>query len=412
MKHLNPKDELAAKMPLIEKINHASLNELINWSLETYNSEENKARVSNPAQRKFIIYIGRTVYGWLLNFTQKEFFEEAQKSVAAQLREKLFVHYVLEEDTPFNLNVGVDLGTALEATLFGMNHVYPGTADPTYANGAFLKETADYKKLALPDFYKSGWMPEAHRLYSEIQDISKGRLDVYFPGWARGPWSMATILRGFSGIFEDYMDDEGEVADFLMFLASARIYFEKQRCKFLGIDPSDLKYRWTYCSYRYNYNSDIFEDEVDGGLFSAKMNRDLIIPAQKKLSDFYGGRISYYHSCGDLSNFLEDIATLNVCRIQHVSPKTFHSYEKLDKLWDRKVIAQISLRTTDVLGVSDEAEIEKILTDKMDHLNGRNAEICADAIFDGGWEAIENLMRWRNVFRRVDETVGSKDCRL
>lgn len=403
MRYLSASEELAAKQPLIDRINSASLEELMDWSLKTYESDENKARINNPAQRKFIIYIGRTVYGNLLNFTQKEFFEDAHKSVAAQLREKLFVHHVLEEDTPFNLNVGVDLGTALEATLFGLNYVYPGTADPTYENRVLLQQLSDYKKLAMPDFFKSGWMPEAHRLYNEIQDISKGRLDVYMPGWARGPWSMATILRGFTGVFEDYVDDEDELAKFLMFIANARIHFEKQRCKFLGIEPNNLDRRWTYCSYRLNYNSDIFEDEVDGALFSAALNRDIIIPAQKKLSDFYGGRISYYHSCGDLTNFLSDIATLNVCRYQHVSPKTFESYALLDSLWNKDVIAQISLRTTDVIDISDTEKIRELLTYKMDHLNGRRAEICADAIFSGGWELIESVIRWRNTFRELND---------
>lgn len=401
---ISPKEELAAKMPLIERINNAGLDELINWSLETYNSDENKARINNPSQRKFIIYIGRTVYGKLLNFTQKEFFEEADKSLAAQLREKLFVHHVLEEDTPFNLNVGVDLGTALEATLFGLKHVYPGTADPTYENRRLLNSSEDYKRLKLPDFYKSGWMPEAHRLYNELNDISKGRLDVYFPGWARGPWSMATILRGFSGVFEDYIDDEDEVADFLMFLADARVHFEKQRCAFLGIRPDDLEHRWTYCSYRYNYNSDCFEDEVDGALFSKEMNHDIIIPAQKKISEFYGG-LSYYHSCGSLVNFVDDVCSLNIRRYQHISPASFPAYEKFDRLLAPEVIAQISLRTTDVIQITDEARMREILTDKMDHLNGRRAEICADAIFAGDWSLIENVIRWRNVFRELNNVL-------
>lgn len=404
MNRISPKEELAQKMPLIEKINAASLEELIDWSLETYNSDANKARINNPNQRKFIIYIGRTVYGKLLNFTQPEFFEQADKSVAAQLREKLFVHYVLEEDTPFNLNVGVDLGTALEATLFGLKHVYPETADPTYENRHLLDTLEDYKQLPMPDFYKSGWMPEAHRLYNEINEISKGRLDVYFPGWARGPWSMATILRGFSGLFEDVIDDEDAVADFLMFIADARIHFEKQRCKFLGITPDNLDYRWTYCSYRLNYNSDCFEDEVDGGLFSRQMNHDVIIPAQRRLSEFYGG-LSYYHSCGSLVNFVDDIASLNIRRYQHISPASFPAYAEFDRLLAPEVIAQISLRSTDVIGIQDEAKMANILTDKMDHLNGRRAEICADALFAGGWELIENVMRWRNVFRDLNEKI-------
>ena len=398
---LSSKEELAQKMPIIERIKQADLEELIDWSLETYESDDNKKKINMTDRLKFIIYIGRTVYSELLGFTQREFFEQSDKSMAAQLREKLFAYYILEDDAPFNLNVGVDLGTALEATLFGMDYVYPGTADPTYQKEPLLNELDEYKKLTMPDFYQSGWMPEAHRLYEEIRELSKGRLDVYFPGWARGPWSMATILRGFNNTFEDYLDDEHGLADFLMYLADARICFEDQRLKFLGRTPEDKDYRWTYCSYRYNYNSDIFEDEVDGGLLSAAMNREIIIPAQKKLADYYGGSISYYHSCGDLTNLFEDIATLNVMKYQHISPLSFAAYDKIDKLLSPHTVAQVSLNATDVISIDNEDVIEVKLREKMAPLNGRKTEICADALFAGGWDLIENAMVWRNVFRRL-----------
>ncbi len=396
-----PKDELAEKAPVIERIRKAGLDELIDWSLETYESAENRRRQKNTDWLKFIIYIGRTAYGDLLGFTQEEFFEQADKSLTAQLREKLFVHYILEEDTPFNLNVGIDLGTALEATLFGMDYVYPKSADPTYQKDPLLEELEDYKRLKLPDFYKSGWMPKAHRLYEELQEISKGRFDVYMPGWARGPWSMATILRGFNNCFIDYVDDEDMLADFLMFLADARICFEKQRLKFLGLSPDEKEYRWTYCSYRYNYNSDIFEDEVDGSLLSADMNRDIILPAQKKLSDFYGGCISYYHSCGDLTKLYKDIAALNIVKYQHISPLTFAAYKQIDQLLLPETVAQVSLNSVDVMSLGDETVIESRLREKLDALNGRKTEICADALFYGGQNLIENTMVWRNVFRRL-----------
>lgn len=410
-KVLLPKDELAAKQTVIERIRNASLSELIDWALETYHSEENKKRRENDDQLKFIAYLGRTIYGKLLGFTQKEFFENAERSFAAQLKEKLFVHYILEEDTPFNLHVGVDLGTALEATLFGMDYVYPETADPTYQKDPLLNSLEDYKKLTMPDFYKSGWMPEAHRLYQEFQEISRGRFDVYFPGWARGPWSMATILRGFNNTFEDYLDDPEGLAGFLMFMADARIYFENQRLKYLGLKPEEKEYRWLYCSYRYNYNSDIFEDEVDGNLFSANMNREIIIPAQKKLSDYYGGSISYYHSCGDLTSLYDDISGLNVVKYQHISPLSFQHYEKFDRLMKPETIAQVSLKATDVLNLSDVPSIEEKLIEKMSVLNGRKAEICADALFAGDWKLIENVMQWRNVFYRLKpEYEGGTNC--
>ena len=386
----------------IEQIQNGTPDQLKDWSLETYYSDENKARQESEKQRKFIIYIGRSVYSKLFGFTMKDFFTDAGKSLEAQLKTKLFVHHILQEDTPFNLSVGVDLGTALEATLFGMDYVITEVADPTYGATPLLDQLEDYQRLKTPDFYTSGWMPEAHRLYDQLNGLAGEDFHVYFPGWARGPWSMATILRGFNNIFEDYLDDPDQVGAMLKYLSQARIDFEKQRLAFLGLTPEDDSYRWTYCSYRYNHNSDIFEDEVDGNLFSAELNRELIIPAQKMLADFYGGP-AYYHSCGDLGNFLEDIAALHIRKYQHISPATWKSYDRLNQLWAPEVIAQISLRSTDVMNIHSEEEMKQILTPLMTGLKGRKAEICADALFEGGWELIENVMRWRDVFRRLDE---------
>ncbi len=388
----------------VEQICNGTLDQLKDWAIEAYESEENKARQNDKKQRKFIIYIGRSVYAKLFGFTMQDFFTDAKKSLEAQLRTKLFVYYILKEDTPFNLSVGIDLGTALEATLFGMDYIVTEAADPTYGAEPVFKQLEDYKRLEYPDFYTSGWMPEAHRLYEQLKELAEDPFQVYFPGWARGPWSMATILRGFNHIFEDYLDDPEEVGEMLKYLSQARIAFEKQRLKFLGLTPQDDSYRWTYCSYRYNHNSDIFEDEVDGSLFSAKLNRELIIPAQKMLADFYGGP-AYYHSCGDLGNFLEDIASLHIRKYQHISPATWKSYDRLNQLWAPEVIAQISLKTTDVMNIHDTHEMEKVLTPLMTGLKGRRAEICADALFEGGWDLIENVTRWRDVFRRLDETL-------
>ena len=54
--------------------------------------------------------------------------------------------------------------------------------------------------------------------------------------------------------------------------------------------------------------------------------------------------------------------------------------------------------------MEDPAEIRRMLESKTGRLNGRKAEICADALFEGGWELIEKVMNWRNLFRELEQT--------
>ncbi len=185
----------------------------------------------------------------------------------------------------------------------------------------------------------------------------------------------------------------------MQFVVDSRIRWENQRCAFLGIDPKDRTYRWKYIAYRHNFNSDMFEDEVDGKMFSKKIFDEFVVPYTKQLSDYYGG-IGYYHSCGNLTNFLESLYhSVEIFGLQHVSSWT--DYDKAAEVVPKDVVLQYSLHTTkEVLGTPD-----SLLEDKfrflMDHANGHRVDICADALYEGSWDVLERAEHIARLFDRV-----------
>ncbi len=381
-----------------ETILQASLAELIEMAIETYQSEENQRRLHAPDRIRFITGIGRSVFSKAFGFRTMEYYNNPEICLRAQLQWKLYTYHVIRDSNYFDLDVGIDYSTAYEPSLFGMQYLHSEGMEPTYGN-SILEEAADYRNLELPDFYKSGLMPKVHEMYQALQELCGKKLRVFFPGWSRGPWSTATIIRGFQGIFEDALVEPEDLHELMQFVVDSRIHWENQRCQFLGIDPTDRTYRWKYIAYRHNFNSDMFEDEVDGKMFSKKIFDEFVLPYTEQLCDYYGG-IGYYHSCGDLTNFFPSMyPALDIFGLQHVSSWT--DYQKAAEIVPQNVVLQYSLHTTkEALGASDTLLVDKFRY-LMDHANGHRVDICADALYEGSWDILERAEHIREIFQEI-----------
>ena len=383
-----------------EAILAAPLSELVDMANETFRSSRNREVAANSAPIKIKFGIGRSVFAKAFGFKMAEYFTDPEVCVTTQLRIKLFNFHVMRDDTPFDLDVGLDYATALEPSMFGMESLFEEGKEPTYG-AHIIREPEDLDALAAPDFHTSGLMPRAHAMYKDITSLAGGRLRVFFPGWARGPWSIATMLRGFTDLFMDCADDPEYVGRLMQFIVDSRIAWERQRCDFLDIAPTDRDYRWKYVFYRNNYNSDMFEDEVDGNLFSPQMFHDLVAPYTRQLSEFYGG-IGYYHSCGNLTDFLPDIATLGIRVMQHISGWT--DYSRAAALMPPDVILQISLNATDDVMLADETHMRNRIRSIADNAMGRTVDVCPDALYEGGWDTIDKVRTLIRIFR--EEVAG------
>ncbi|MCD8363558.1 MAG: uroporphyrinogen decarboxylase family protein [Lachnospiraceae bacterium] len=378
-----------------EEILQADLPELMSMCEETMQSQENQLHLNNQNQFVYRVGIGRTVFAKAFGFHTMDYYSNMELCLREQLRWKLWNFHVLQDDTPFDMDVGIDYATAYEPSLYGVDVMMEEGMEPTYGR-PIIKEPEDLDKLSIPDFYTSGLMPKVHEQYRKLKDLSQGRFRVFFPGFSRGPWSIATILRGFNELFLDMMDDPDFVHKLMQYALDSRISWEKQRCEFLGIDPKDRDYRWKYIIYRDNYNSDSFEDEVNGNMFSASMFREFILPYEKQMADFYGG-IGYYHSCGNLTSFLDGLAELNIFGLQHVSAWT--DYEKAIEKTAKGVVVQVSLDAAKDVMSGDETRMRERIRYYLDHAEGRRVDICPDAIYEGGWETLDKVLKLTRIYR-------------
>ena len=77
--------------------------------------------------------------------------------------------------------------------------------EPWLGRKPAIANKEDLDKLGMPDFYKSGLMPLAHRYYQELRRFSR-RLRVVFPAGAqsvRRRWH----IRGHNELLVDILDD-------------------------------------------------------------------------------------------------------------------------------------------------------------------------------------------------------------
>ncbi len=360
-------------------------------------SPRNRRLREVPRRIGFHVGIGRSVWKNIVDFSLVEYFDKPEVALTAQMKWKLFWHDSIPDDTVLEPTVGLDFGVALEPSLFGVRPVFSANTDPMYGEPV-IAEHSDLAKLRKPDFFESGIMPRVHAMYEGMKDLA-GPVPVRFPGWARGPWSVACMLRGFNELYMDLADDPGFVVDLLDFIVESRIGWEKQRCAFLGHDPKDQSRDWQYVVYRRISSGDQFNDEVDGNLFSPSTYENYIFPAEKKLRDFYGA-LRYYHSCGNMTPFLPKLKELKP-ELMHISQST--DVAAADRIFGDGTAFQCCMNPVDEVIGADEATMRAAIRRRLDAIPTRKAEIWADALYQGGRDTLERSLVWLRTARDLGD---------
>jgi uroporphyrinogen-III decarboxylase len=339
------------------------------------------------------IYVGiaRPWFARFFGYDLTDYFFDPELCVKAQLLAKTFKHEEIDDDSRITAPIGVDYATALEASLFGVETVYRPGQEPSFGP-PILRDKSDLDRLELPDFYRSGLMPQVHRMYEAMMEIVDGQIDVTFPGWHRGPWSVACMLRGFTEIYIDLLDDPGFVHRLMQFLVDAKIHYEKERAKFLGVEPTNVDDRWklVYVDYRTVCPSDLYNDEVDGTLFSADIYKEFIFPYEKQIADFYGG-IRYYHSCGNLDNLMPQIGRLPGLRIMHISAWT--NIDKALQHLPAGTTLQVVVHVQDDVMDAKQEHIRARINEIVDLCRGVPFMVCADTINSGSIDRVKDWIR-------------------
>jgi uroporphyrinogen-III decarboxylase len=190
--------------------------------------------------------------------------------------------------------------------LFGSKPIFKSHADP-WVGEPIIRTEEDLENLNYPDFYESGLMPQIIRLYETAEKMVKRRIPVFFERWDRSPWGIAVHLRGRNELLMDTLRNPDFVHKLLSFVAESRMRWEREKEKFLG--------KKTERAFLYN-------DEVNAQVMSPKTYQVFAHPYEQKLADFYLKGIFYFHSCGDITPFLDTISTIRGLRRLHISPVT------------------------------------------------------------------------------------------
>jgi uroporphyrinogen-III decarboxylase len=255
-----------------------------------------------------------------LGFDLLEYYSKPESYLENTLRISLYAYkyisplfvapYDFDEAALKRIHVGIDFGGAFEPSLLGVETVFRSDGTP-WPGRPIVQDEKDLTKLRIPDFEKSGLMPKVHYFHDELERIGKQlgeEIVVSYPSWTRGPWGVAVHMMGWQNALLNIVKKPRFIHKLLAFITDARIAWEKDRAAYLGQEVPRT--------------SSLSNDEVGCKLFSARTYRDVILPYEKQLSDFYPEGISYFHSCNDITAFLPDIIQIRGMKTVHVSPWT------------------------------------------------------------------------------------------
>lgn len=273
----------------------------------------------------------------------------------------------------------ITFGEAFEASLFGVNPIFKHDVDP-WLGQPIIKNEEDFDHLTYPDFYESGLMPMVHSIYETAEKIVVGRIPVIFERWDRSPWGLAVHLRGLGGLFKDTIYHPDLVHKLLKFLTESRMRWEREKEKFLGIRIE---------------NSRLSNDEVDGKTISPKIYENFAHPYERELANFYPKGISYFHSCGDITPFLDLIIRIRGLKRLHISPAT--DFNTAIAKIGRKMVFQKRLDPT-ILTFGDAQNIKKNILETLKIGEGTHMEIDPGPVMD---VPVKKVKTWLKIARNI-----------
>jgi hypothetical protein len=223
-----------------------------------------------------------------------------------QLQKRIAAFRQVRDDTPLDRILPIYLISAFEASLFGMPVHYFPDRDPIVDPNPVVRSLGDLARLPPVDFQRSGLMPLAIRFYEQIREWAGDALTVIFPEWIRGPFGVALPLRGYQDLLVDLLVDPVFAQALLERITSTRQDWYRARARYLN-EPLPA--------------GSLFNDEVDADVFAPRLYAQHVLPYEQALARFHG-RVTYWHSCGNIAPMAVDIASLPGLDMLDIGPWT------------------------------------------------------------------------------------------
>lgn len=309
-------------------------------------------------------------------------YQKPEKYVEDSLRILSFQHKEILDDRVIE-GIVINFGEVFESSLFGSSPVFTSDHDP-WIGKPIVKAEEDIENLDYPDFYKSGLMPKVLEVYETAERMVKGKIPVFFERWERSPWGVAVHLRGLTELLKDTIRNPEFLHKLLAFVTESRMRWEREKEEYLGTESE---------------RSSLANDEVDSQLISPQTYRTFAYPYEKKLAEFYPEGIFYFHSCGNITSFLDTIKSIRGLRRLHISPATDFK-TAVDKL-GRSLVFQKRLHPVKDLEVCDAKAMERRIEEALKIGAETSMELDPGPIQD---VSVEKIGTWIRVARRTIES--------
>lgn len=251
----------------------------------------------------FTVELLLTFWARMFGFSMVEVFKDPNVFLEAYLKSTIYKYHELRDNIPVRHAIPFWDEGAMVPSLFGVESIV--TADNVLWSGheAALKDHTDLDLLKTPDFYKNGLMPQVHFMCKGLKKIAGKNFDIIFPHWETGPWGTVTLIRGAETVLMDLVDRPEFVQKLMNLVTMTRKKWIKQRAEFLG-EPVP--------------RAVLADDDIGSPTISPEIFEKFIVPFEKEISKYQGG-IAYWHSCGNITDFIGRINKIGRRDLQHIS---------------------------------------------------------------------------------------------
>jgi hypothetical protein len=221
------------------------------------------------------------------------------------LQRTIWVFRNVPDDVPLDRVIPIYLSTPFEPSMFGVPYQWFAHQDPAINQQVRppVQTRHSLDRLQPIDFYSSGMMPLAIRLFEGVRELADEMFTVVFPEWQRGPFGIAHYLRGYQDLLADLVADVEFVHEIMAHIIQERRAWFEGRARYLG-EPVPA--------------ASILDDEVDAAVIGAKHYRDFILPYEKEIGQLHG-HISYWHSCGNTGPIAHHVVSIGCVEMLDVS---------------------------------------------------------------------------------------------
>ena len=287
------------------KRNQGNLNLLRTDTRAHWRGTAPKKRTEIP-YAPFTVELEPPLWALILDFNVEKYFTDPETYLEIELVKTIYKFENFDDSSCVGKTIIPWLGVPFEPAIFGTDIIYSASDSPWIGKMPVIKDENDLEKLQELDFYRSGIMPLAHRFYTEINEMLPEDFSMVFPEWEKSIFSVLWHIRGIENLLIDMYEKPDFVRRLFKRITDERKKWFKNMSSFLNeeVGPGNL-----------------LNDEVGAPVISPKIYEEFILPSEIELGNFHGG-ISYWHSCGNTTDFLKLIKKLPGLKLFHVSPVT------------------------------------------------------------------------------------------